>query len=66
MKLNQMPYDCEAQAKTAMSTRRGGIGLSEAVRDEREKLLTDALPGVTYTDLKGCFSSFDSNLNPAA
>ena len=66
MKVNQMPNDCEAQAKTAVSARRGGIGLTEAVKDEREKLRADALPSVTYTDLKGCVSSFDSNFNPAA
>ncbi len=62
MKLNQMPYDCE----TAVSARGGGIGLTEAVKDKREKFRADALPSVTYTNLQGCVSSFDSNFNPAA
>src|SRR5687767_4657061 len=49
-----------------MSSRGRGIRLTEAVKDEREKLGADALPGITNTYLKGCVSSFNSNFSPAS
>ena len=64
--LNQMTYDCQAEAQPSMPSGGSRVGLPETVKDIRKKVMADALARIMYDDLEMRSDSLKPDLDAAA